>query len=65
MGFIRIVLSLLCLLSAVRGYADILVEPNTQIASAGFFSENASVLWIAVGLGIIILLIVAFLMRKK
>ncbi len=64
-GFISIALSLLGIFYALASYADLIVEPRIEPGSTSFLSGPTSILGIVIIVGVIILLLVAYFMRKK
>ncbi|BCA95468.1 hypothetical protein TUM19329_18290 [Legionella antarctica] len=64
-GFIPIALGLLGIFYAIASYADLIVEPRIEPGSTSFLSGPTSILVIVIVAGVIILLIVAYHMRRK
>ncbi len=64
-GFIFITLSLFFIFYSLSSYADLIVEPWSAPGSTSFLSGPSIVLGIVIVCGVIILLLIAYYMRKK
>jgi hypothetical protein len=64
-GFISVALSMLCVFYALASYADLIVEPRIEPGSTSFLSGPASILGIVIVIGVIILILVAYYVRRK
>lgn len=64
-GFIFIALSLFSIVYSINSYADLIVEPWSAPGSTSFLSGPTAVLSIVIVCGVIILLLIAYYMRRK
>lgn len=62
MAYIKLLFTLCTLLFSLTGFADILVP---EIPNTSFMQEHAIGLSVSAAIGIILLLLIAYYMRKK
>jgi hypothetical protein len=65
MGFIKRMLFLILAFFVLTVRADVIVPPAIEPASTVFLGDNTALLWVAIISGVIILLLVAYHIRKK
>lgn len=65
MVFVNTLLFLFGLMYSLSADADLIVPPAVEPGSIGFLNEHTSILWIAIVTGVVLLILVAYYMRKK
>ncbi len=58
-------LFLLSMLYFMTSHADFILEPKIQPGTTFFTREHTTILWITLALGVIVLVLVGYFMRKK